>query len=534
MRGTIVSSVCAVLFVVGCSEPEEGFVERLDSPDATPDPVDDPGPEPGPEPILPPLFTDVTTTAGLDWYAPEPTSEQGPLRRFAGGGAVAADLDGDDVVDLLLTAVDGPNALYLGLGDGSFQPRADSGLEVGDWTFGAAAADLDGDGLREVLMYDAHQLRVFENLGGGDFAEQPPALTLGPEEWVVGGGFVDYDGDGHVDGYVVVQGDWELGEPPSAGAEDRLLGGQPGLQFEDRTHLLGEREQRVGQGFAVTWLDVDHDGDLDAYVANEKGTSLVPNQLFVQKDGGFLEESERFGLDLAMDGMGLATADLGHDGAPEIAITDTDFNLELVRLEDGFAVEIADACPAAGPEFYASWATQLEDFDNDGEADLLTAWGQFESDGDPGRVTLSRWGGDAFEDLTPQLPDLLDPTWRSVLPVDLNADGQLDWVQTRLVGAPVVILGRPTGAQWLAVELEGPEGNRDGLGARVTVIAGGVERSRWLGAGIAGAHSSTEPVLHFGLGEVAEVEAVRVDWPDGTTSLIPTPEPARRLVVSKG
>ncbi len=532
MRGTMVSWACLLWFAVGCAGPsEEGGFASNDSSGA-PDPVDED------EPIWLGLrlVRDATSEAGLDWSAPEPTSEHGPLRRFAGGGAVAADLDGDSIPDLLLTAVDGPNALFLGLGDGRFEARPDSGLEEGSWTFGGAAADLDGDGLREVFLFDDHELRLFQNLGDGAFAELPPPLVADDDEWVVGAAFVDYDGDEQVDAYVVVQGDWAVGAEPPAGGEDRLLGGLGGLLFEDRSEQLGGGQHRMGQGFAATWLDADGDGELDIYVANDKGSILAPNRLFLQRQGGFVEDSSAFGLNLRIEAMGIAQADLGHDGRLELAITDIDSKLHLMRLGEGGAVEISEAVDARPPldsELLASWATQLEDFDNDGEADLLTAWGSFDTDSAPGRTTLGLWRGEDFTDVSPGLPALPDPTWRAVLPVDLNQDGQLDWVQTCLVGAPAVMMALGTDAHWLDVQLEGPTGNRDGLGARVRVLAGGIEQERLLGAGISGAHSSQEPVLHFGLGPVDELDEVQVHWPDGSITIIDQPAPDQRLLVSR-
>ncbi len=499
----------------------------------TPDPIDEEQPEE--IELLHPLFTDTTAESGLAWSAAEPSSDQGPSRAITGGGAITADLDGDSIVDVLLTAVGGPNALFLGLGDGRFELRPDSGLEAGTWTVGGAAADLNGDGLREVFLFDGHELRLFENLGQGAFAEQPAPLVASEDEWVVGAGLVDYDGDGQVDVYVVVQGSWQ-GDEPMVGGEDRLLHGLGDLQFEDFTNRLGEVEDRIGQGFAVTWLDVDDDGDLDAYAVNDKGPMLVPNRLFEQKDGWFEEASADFLLDLEVDGMGIAQGDLRHDGTLELAITNTDGLFHLLELTDAGAVEITDAvnaAPPAGPEYFASWATQMEDFDNDGEVDVLTAWGEFGEEAVPGRVSLGLWAGDSFEDFTPELPELLDPTWRGVVPADFNGDGQLDWLQTVMVGSPAVVLGRPTGAHWLEVQLEGPPGNRDGLGALVRVLANGVEQTRCLGAAISGAHSSHEPVAHFGLGEVGLVDEVRVHWPDGSSTVVASPESDRRLVVAK-
>ena len=538
MFGTRVSALAFALLAAGCVSPVEGpgFAVADGRPAVDSDPTGSSA-EPDPAALPAPRFVDATAGSGLDWSASAPLSSTGPERRIVGGGAIAADLDGDDVVDLVLTAVDGPNALFLGRGDGSFERRSGSGLEDGTWTFGGAAADLDGDGLREVLLFDGHQLRSFDNLGGGAFVEGAAPLTVSEAEWVVGAGLVDYDGDGRVDVYVVVEGE-SAHEGAILGGEDRLLGGLPEGGFEDRTARLGAPPDRIGQGFAVTWLDADLDGDLDAYVINEKGLELVPNRLFLQDDGWFEEASDQLGLALAVDGMGVAQGDLGHDGSPELAVTDTDGRLHMLSVVDGVCVAITgsvEAAPSPGPEFFASWATQMEDFDNDGESDLLTAWGQFnDTEGvEPGRVSLALWRGDVFVDLTPELPELLDPTWRSVLPVDLNGDGQLDWIQTALEGAPAVVLGEPNGGHWLDVRLVGPPGNRDGLGARVGVLSGGVLRQRWLGAGISGAHSSHEPVLHFGLGRVEAIDEVRVTWPDGSRTVVAQPEPDGRVLIHK-
>jgi hypothetical protein len=98
--------------------------------------------------------------------------------------------------------------------------------------------------------------------------------------------------------------------------------------------------------------------------------------------------------------------------------------------------------------------------------------------------------------------------------LDYDKDGRLD-VLVRNYGQPAHLL-RNVGAwgHWLRVKLVGTESNRDAVGARVTVTAGGLRQTREVQAG-SGYLSGSSLIQHFGLGAADRVDALHIRWPSG-------------------
>jgi hypothetical protein len=107
---------------------------------------------------------------------------------------------------------------------------------------------------------------------------------------------------------------------------------------------------------------------------------------------------------------------------------------------------------------------------------------------------------------------------RAVLPVDLEGDGDLDFAVTNINDRPHILRNDGAPGHWLQVKLEGTRSNRDGIGARVSIVTDGRRQTREVtrSASFAG---SILPLVHFGLGEVARVDRLEVRWPAGGTSL---------------
>jgi hypothetical protein len=117
---------------------------------------------------------------------------------------------------------------------------------------------------------------------------------------------------------------------------------------------------------------------------------------------------------------------------------------------------------------------------------------------------------------------------------DLMNDGRQYILMSQLDGAPVLL--RPEAASsrhWLRLRLVGGKSNRDGLGARVEVVAGGktlVAENR----GNASFESANDPRLHFGLGRNARVESIIVRWPSGSVDRIGVQPADREITIAEG
>lgn len=449
--------------------------------------------------------------------------------RTNGGGGALVDLDGDGDLDLALTSPLGDNRVFLNDGGAAFVDAGPSGLTQALWSSSLTAADLDGDGLPELLLGAGHQLLLHRNLGGS-FELLGPAVELPEDERVEGAVAADLDGDGDVDLYVSVHGR-HLNEQPFPQPftpADRLLEGTGSFTFEDRSDLLPVQPRR-GQSYVAALIDVDEDGDLDILSVKDRGERLEPNALFLNPGdfgSAWPEAAEAWALDLAVDGMGVAAGDLGNDGSTQITVTDNQGLLHTLTLTEGSAVRNADGLGlvAYEPEHQeSSWGPAYADLDGDGDLDAVVAFGPVVAGMDvrDHRNGLWEWVDGRFVGR----PDLLDaellpPSTASRCPLvgDLNGDGAPDLVWLRQLGAPRVQLGQPNDARWLRVHLEGPPGNRGGLGARVEVDAGGVTQWRTVASGHRGVHSSGPLGPVFGLG-TAEAQRIEVFWPDGTTTV---------------
>ena len=118
---------------------------------------------------------------------------------------------------------------------------------------------------------------------------------------------------------------------------------------------------------------------------------------------------------------------------------------------------------------------------------------------------------------------------RALLPVDLDADGDLDVLVTNLNDVPDLLRNETPGGGWLQVRLEGTVSNRDGIGARVTIHAGGRPQTREVRSNTS--YGSTLPVAHFGLGDAAVVDSVEVRWPSGARTVVENVTPNRLLTL---
>lgn len=450
-------------------------------------------------------------------------------------GVALGDLDGDGWLDVFLAFAGGS----LGLrndGTGTLVEAGGFTLDGGALPAGEAVAlaDIDGDGDLDAHLgrWRANDL-LLVNDGTGDFAARE---LVGSEGATFSGAFADADGDGDLDLFV------------AAGAvdmsfEDIRDGAQVGdpnllyLRGDDGAYVLAEGAMPADTLYGITfqgaWLDVEHDGDLDLYVANDGGPFLDPNHLLLNDGAAHFTEAAECFCDLSMFSMGVAVGDPDGNGFADLYITDVGGpNLLLSQGDTTFV----DATYAYGadippePTSMVSWGTSFADLDADQDLDLVVTFGRsgenfvgaaevdpawVDGDDQPDVVLLA--GPDGHFTRATGL-SFADPArTRSMAVGDLDRDGRPDVVTA---GKHFLKAWRTSGGcgPGLTVALDAGPLDRHGLGARVTVEANGVVTQQWMLPG--GTGSSNAPELYFGLGGAAAAERVTVRWVDGAETVV--------------
>jgi hypothetical protein len=154
--------------------------------------------------------------------------------------------------------------------------------------------------------------------------------------------------------------------------------------------------------------------------------------------------------------------------------------LNVVILGDGEFEDITEPCAMARLSApMAGYSPIIADFDNDGWGDIFVTRGHVQALGAPvaqPNTVFRNLGGGKFQALTAEAGLTAQPPsrHRGSAIGDLNGDGRLDVVVSALSArAEIWINDSPGGDHWLEFALEGTKSNRDGIGARIKVVAGG-------------------------------------------------------------
>lgn len=506
-------------------------------------------------------FVEAAGSLGVDFEAAWVSAPDIAFRdRHMGGGAVVSDLTGDDAPDLLLTSVWGQNAFYRNDGAGVFEEVVGSPFVAVAGTQAASAVDLDGDGLREVLLLTMTGVRLFSNQANGDFVELPPLLTFAGDERASYVAWSDFDGDGQLDAYIGRARACATDGETRCEAEDVILRGLGDLRFEDVSARFGDPHDRLGVAMAGAWVDVDSDGDLDYIAGNDFGAWHTENKLFLNpgtwgEGARFVEAGAAFGLDVPMNAMGIAAADLDGDGLLDIVSTDVGRIRRHEADGSGGFIELpfylSDFMPQDPMAYPAAWSVEADDLDWNGELEVLVSWHWLypESWWDRG-ATLASLPAVAeslpnviydfgvsgyFSDALTLADQPVSWSWHTATTADLNGDGALDIVSTSQMGPTSIQMGSCIeGRHFLQVRLAQPEhsGNRDALGARIEVTTEAGTQWRRIGVGSTGCLSAKEPEAHFGLDDAISAE-LRVVWPDGRSSELGVVDADQRLTVTR-
>jgi hypothetical protein len=514
--------------------------------------------------IRSPRFEDRAEAAGLRFVFENGRSPQRQIPETTAGGVGLLDYDGDGWLDVYLVqgGVFPPDPahpstgdrLFRNRGDGTFEDRSASsgiaGLSRG-YGHGVTVGDFDNDGRPDLFLTRWRGYALYRNRGDGTFEDVTERTGLGGDrDWPTSAAFADLDNDGDLDLYVCHYLVWDEKHPTLckrttvAAASDRVEPGQDHNYCTPRPfpalpdHLFRNDRGRFvevtveagivdpdGRGLGVVAADLDEDGWVDLFVAND----TTANYLWHNKGGMKLEE---FGVTAGVAcnaagayqaGMGTAVGDLDGDGRPDLFVTNFygESTTFYRNLDAGIFSDQTVRIGLAGPtRFLLGFGISLLDANNDGRLDLAIADGHVNDDRPdypyamPALLLTGAQDGHLAE-VTPSADDpwAVPRVARGLAVGDLDNDGRVDVLLVAQKSPLAYLHNQTTGGHWLTFLLEGTASNRDAIGAVVTLTAGGRRRREWRYGG--GSYQSTsDPRIHFGLDEEL-IEQVEVRWPSG-------------------
>ena len=512
-------------------------------------------------------FENVVEQSKIKFTLKNSVSPQRYTYETMAGGVALFDYNNDGLLDIFFTnGAEIPslektnpsysNRLFRNNGDGTFTDVTEkAGLAGIGYSMGVAAGDYDNDGFVDLYVTGVNRNQLFHNNGDGTFTDVTEKAGVSGvipgygKAWSITAGWFDYNNDGLLDLFVVNYLDYNMktaklcvaqGLPAYCSPIDFL--GTPNILYRNngdgtftdvsqQSHI----SQYVGKGMGISFADYDNDGFTDVFISNDTFQNYL---LHNNGDGTFTEVGllggvAYTGFGNAVAGMGTDFRDLDNDGRPDI--------FQTAMFGEGFPLyrnmgggQFQDITGSSGLTKFTSrltaWGAGVFDFDNDGWKDLFTA----NSDILDNSMELAHrpyalpnglfrnMGNLTFEDVSAKagVSFQVPGAHRGAAFGDLNNDGMIDAVVTKLNGPPEIWMNRTSnGNHRIILKLVGVKSNRDGLGTRVKITTSlGAQYNEATTA--VGLNSSSDKRVHFGLGAATIIDRIELAWPSGIRQVL--------------
>ncbi|HEY0760102.1 MAG TPA: FG-GAP-like repeat-containing protein [Acidisarcina sp.] len=465
------------------------------------------------EPVVAPMIPIkmVATPIAAGAAALRSTAAQDPgagrVTGVAGGGACLIDIEGKGREDLISMSGAADNAIRLfhNAGSGNYElvPAEKSGLTIGGRGIACAVGDFDNDGLPDLAVATTTGIALFRNSGGGKFVNVTETAKITNKNQPYGLTFVDFDHDGDLD--LLVTGHASEGSPSASAASVlwRNNGNSTFTEWTTPTGLGGS-----GQTASAILSDLNNDRAVDLVIT---GSSEAPIFYANQREGPF-KATPLYDDATLPASLGVTVLDYNKDSWMDVAVTHAGApGITLWRNVEGKRFErvplpITDALWGAG-------VTPI-DIDNDGWIDLAVSI--VTANGPEIRVLRNR-GPDGFEDVSKSLGlDKIKLQFPgSLIAADMDGKGAADLIVTQADHDPMLLHNQGGEKNHsLRIAFTGVADNKSAIGTKVEVFANGLWQ-KFEVASSSGLLSQGSNEILAGLGANDHADIVRMLWPTG-------------------
>ncbi len=547
-----ISSFILVFFLIGCnSDKKSDSSSKAQKIYTNPVATDD-------------FFQEIGQDIGLDFVHSIGADHLNNIIESVGGGAAFLDYDQDGYIDIYMcsgTWVEGfsksdepdelpKNHLYRNNKDGTFEDVTKKAGVGGPWySMGITVGDFNNDGYPDLYVSNNGPNTLYKNNGDGTFKDITKQAKIGGKECSVGAVWLDYDNDGLLDLYV---GNYLNFDPnykyyyapdgfpgPLAydSQKDILYHNNGDDTFENVTEKMGIIDID-GRAMGVGAADYDNDGFVDIYVANDHTVNFLWHN---DQGKGFTDMGVMSGTGFSQSGeatvsMSVDFADYNGDELLDMFISDDNYCSLYENLGNGIFSDksyFSGISVASGQ--FVGWSSSFFDYDNDGDVDIFKSNGELKHTYGQEDQLFENIGDGKFTDVSVERGPYFreENVGRGACLGDYDNDGDIDIFIMNL-DSQGMFLRNNQGNQnnWLTLNLIGESSNRDGVGSRIKIIAGGKVQTAQKKS-TTGYLSQNDSRVHFGLDKVESVERLEIKWPSGKFQVLENIKPNQILTVKE-